>query len=151
LADHNLNYTDKLSMATGVEVRVPLLDPELVNFAAALPLRYKQRGSVGKWVFKKSMENILPKEIIYRPKSGFGVPLRRWLHCDYTNLTDSILGKESIQRRGLFDPSAIRNLISADKMGRINATYTIFALICIEIWCRLFLDGQPYDSLEIYS
>ena len=72
LADHNLNYVDKVSMASGVEVRVPLLDRELTNLAARLPIRYKQRGSVGKWILRKAMEPYLPRNVIHRPKTGFG-------------------------------------------------------------------------------
>jgi asparagine synthase (glutamine-hydrolysing) len=77
LADHNLLYTDKMSMAAGVEVRVPFLDIELVEFSSRIPDNMKQRGKVGKWVLKKAMENMLPHDIVYRPKTGFGVPLRR--------------------------------------------------------------------------
>ena len=78
-ADHNLNYTDRAGMAAGVEIRVPLLDLDLVRFATRVPARLKQRGRVGKAIFKQAMEPYLPHEVIYRPKSGFGAPLRRWL------------------------------------------------------------------------
>ena len=63
LTDHNLNYTDKMSMAHGVEARVPLLDPDLMAFAARLPTRFKQSGATGKWIFKKAMEGILPRDV----------------------------------------------------------------------------------------
>jgi asparagine synthase (glutamine-hydrolysing) len=149
LSDHNLNYTDKMSMAVGVEVRVPLLDVDLISFATSLPSNFKQKGCEGKWVFKKSMEDILPRRVIYRPKSGFGSPLRKWLHNDLVSFTDKILGRESLSNRGIFNPCAIQDLISADRAGRIDAAYTIFSLMCFEIWCRLFIDGQHYDSFEI--
>ena len=71
LADHNLIYTDKMSMAASVEVRVPFLDTDLVEFAASIDNKHKQRGSKGKWVLKKAMESYLPKDVIYRPKTGF--------------------------------------------------------------------------------
>lgn len=76
MVDHNFNYTDKVSMAEGVEVRVPLADLEMVNVSARSPDKYKQHGKHGKWIFKKFMEGMLPREDIYRPKTGFGVPLR---------------------------------------------------------------------------
>jgi asparagine synthase (glutamine-hydrolysing) len=82
LADHNLNYTDRAGMAAGVEVRVPLLDLDLVEFATRVPASMKQRGKVGKPLFKSAMEAWLPRDVIYRPKSGFGVPLRRWLRTE---------------------------------------------------------------------
>ena len=144
LADHNLNYTDKMGMANGVEIRVPLLDSELVALAARLPVEYKQRGRTGKWIFKKAMEPYLPKEVIYRPKTGFGAPLRHWLEHELKQKVVDLLSVKSIQARGLFDPNAVQRLILLDRTGRIDGAYTIFALMCIEIWCRIFIDqGTP--------
>ena len=91
LADHNLLYTDKMSMAAGVEVRVPFLDNDLVRLANALPARFKQRGREGKWVLKKAMEPYLPREVFYRPKTGFGAPLRQWLRHELKELVDDTL------------------------------------------------------------
>jgi asparagine synthase (glutamine-hydrolysing) len=145
LVDHNLNYTDKMSMAHGVEVRVPLLDPDIVELAAGLPVKLKQRGSVGKWILKKAMEPYLPKEVIYRPKTGFGAPLREWLKKDIRDVVDDTLSETSINRRGLFDPISVRNLVNADRSGLVDASYPIFSLTCIELWCRLFIDGQNPD------
>ncbi len=146
LADHNLNYTDKMSMAYGVEVRVPLLDRDLISLAASLPDRFKQHGRVGKWVFKKGMEPLLPHNVIYRPKTGFGAPLRRWLQHELRPVVDEMLSGEVIQRRCLFDAKAVASLVRADREGRIDAAYPIFALICIELWCQLFLD-RPASAL----
>jgi asparagine synthase (glutamine-hydrolysing) len=102
LADHNLTYTDKMGMAEGVEIRVPFLDPDLVEFAHRIPLRYKQRGREGKWVLKKAMESYLSREVIYRPKAGFGAPLRRWMRHDLRELLLDYLSEESLRRRGFF-------------------------------------------------
>ena len=140
LADHNLNYTDKMSMAAGVEVRVPLLDPDLVALAARLPVQYKQRGREGKWIFKKAMEPYLPDDVIYRPKTGFGVPLRGWLRNQLKPLIDDTLSESSLKKRDLFDFATVQNLREMDKVGRVDGTYTIFALTCIELWCRIFID-----------
>ncbi len=144
LPDHNLNYTDKMSMATGVEVRVPLLDPDLVALAARLPVEYKQRGREGKWIFKKAMEKHLPHDVIYRPKTGFGAPLRSWLHSEsqLQPLMRDVLSDGAIARRGIFDAAAVKALIEQDAKGRVDATYTIFSMMCIELWCRIFLDGD---------
>jgi asparagine synthase (glutamine-hydrolysing) len=138
LTDHNLNYTDKMSMAVGVEVRVPFLDHDLVKFASTVPHQLKQRGSIGKWVVKRAMEPYLPQDIIYRPKTGFGAPLRRWIRNELRQLVDDTLSEESLKRRGMFEPAAIRKLIADNKAGRIEAAYTIFSLMCIEIWFRNF-------------
>lgn len=141
LADHNLPYTDKMSMAAGVEVRVPFLDLDLVDFAARIPMALKQRGHEGKWVLKKAMEPYLPHDVIYRPKSGFGAPLRRWMRHELREMLGDLLSVESLKRRGLFDPVAVHRLISANDSGKVDAAYTLLSLLCIEIWCRRFVDG----------
>jgi asparagine synthase (glutamine-hydrolysing) len=145
LADHNLAYTDKMSMAAGVEVRVPFLDLDLVEFAQRIPIRFKQRGSEGKWVLKKAMEPYLPREVIYRPKSGFGAPLRRWMRFELREWLGDVLGDTSLRRRGLFDPAAVQRLIAANDAGAMDASYTLLSLVCVELWCRRFIDvgGKP--------
>jgi len=142
LADHNLTYTDKMSMAVGVEVRVPLLDLELVDFAARVPSRFKQRGTVGKWVFKKAMEPYLPHDVIYRPKSGFGAPLRKWMRDELRPLVGDLLGPDSLRRRGLFDPAAVGRLVDSNQRGGVDASYLLLSLLSIETWCRRFIDGR---------
>lgn len=148
LADHNLNYFDKMSMATGVEVRVPLLDPDLIALAATIVPSYKQRGRTGKWIFKRAMEPLLPKEIIYRPKSGFGVPLRSWLRNELRDFVEDTLSVASLKRRGIFDPVRVRALLEQDRAGKIDAAYTILSLSFIELWCRLFKDN-PHPSFPV--
>ena len=141
LADHNLLYTDKMSMATGVEVRVPFLDIELVEFAAHIPDNLKQHGSCGKWVLKKAMEAYLPHEVIYRPKTGFGAPLRRWMRHELHPLLNDVLSVESLKRRGLFDPLSVQKLIEANNSGALDVSHSLLSLLCIEIWCRKFVDS----------
>ncbi|MAT10378.1 MAG: asparagine synthase (glutamine-hydrolyzing) [Rhodopirellula sp.] len=148
LADHNLTYTDKMSMAAGVEVRVPFLDLDLVEFASTIPDCFKQRGNEGKWVLKKTMEPYLPKEIIYRSKSGFGAPLRRWIRLELRDLLADLLSEQSLRARGLFDPLAVGKLIEANDKGQTDASYTLLSLMCIELWCRAFIDKQMVPSLS---
>lgn len=144
LADHNLIYTDKMAMARGVEVRVPLLDTDLVAVAASLPDGLKQRGATGKWIFKKAMEPDLPRDVIYRPKTGFGAPIRRWLRRELRPLVDDVLAPATLRERGLFDPGAVLALRRADAEGRVDGTYTLFALVCVELWCRAFLRAETH-------
>ena len=140
LADHNLPYTDKMSMAVGVEARVPFLDLDLVEFAARIPDGLKQRGRVGKWVLKRAMEPYLPHDVIYRPKTGFTAPIRRWMRGDLLPMVSDLLGSESIRRRGIFDARAVEALVRANADGRVDASHTILAMLCLEIWCRAFVD-----------
>jgi asparagine synthase (glutamine-hydrolysing) len=147
LVDHNLLYTDKMSMAVGVEVRVPFLDNDLVALANSLPLSVKQRGTEGKWVLKKAMESLLPAEVIYRPKTGFGAPVRRWLRNELKDWVGDLLAAETLRRRGIFDPPQVARLVEDDRAGRIDAAYTILSLACIESWCQTFMDCKsPPDT-----
>lgn len=149
LADHNLLYTDKMSMAVGVEVRVPFLDLELIEFVSRIHPQLKQRGSEGKWVLKKAMESHLPLGVIYRPKAGFGVPLRRWMRYELREMLRDWLSETSIRQRGLFDPIAVQKMIADNDAGRVDASYTLLSLLCIEIWCRKFIDSNPkFDELK---
>ena len=127
-------------MAARIEVRVPFLDLDLVEFAAQIPLAYKQNGRIGKWVLKKAMEPYLPSDIIYRPKTGFGVPLRRWMQSDLRPLLMELLSPSSLQRRGLFEPLVVQRLIRLNDSGQVDASYTLLSLMCIELWCRHYLD-----------
>ncbi|MFH0799366.1 MAG: asparagine synthase (glutamine-hydrolyzing) [Pseudomonadota bacterium] len=147
LADHNLNYTDKVSMAAGIEVRVPLLDRDLVEFATTIPPHMKQTRRTGKAIFKKAMESCLPREVIYRPKAGFCAPVRRWVHQELKPLIGELLSEKSIRNRGLFDPNAVERLLKLEWNSRIDASYTILSLVCIEMWCRMFVDkrGEVYE------
>jgi asparagine synthase (glutamine-hydrolysing) len=148
LPDHNLTYTDKMSMAVGVEVRVPFLDLDLVKFSSLIPDSYKQRGRHSKWVFKKAMEPYLPKDVIYRPKTGFGAPLRRWMQFELRELLGDLLSVDSLRRRGLFDPMAVQNMIAANDSGKTDASYTLLSLLCIEIWCRAFIDKNQVAKTQ---
>lgn len=148
LADHNLCYTDKMSMAAGVETRVPLLDTEVIDFASTLPNTLKQRGREGKWIFKKAMEPLLPKSAIYRPKTGFGAPLRRWINHELRDLVDASLSMEKINLRGIFDPRAVRSLIERTRLGQVDGSYTVFSLLCIELWFQRFVDDASQTTLR---
>ena len=147
LVDHNFNYTDKMSMAHGVEVRVPFLDKGVVDVASRLDVKLKQRGREGKWILKKMAERYLPNSVIYRPKAGFGAPLRRWLKADLKPLVDDLLSEASLQTRGIFKPERVRELIEQDRSGQEDYSYPIFSLLCIELWCRIFIDETMSEAV----
>ena len=146
LADHNLLYTDKMSMAAGVEVRVPFLDLELVDFAGTIPNFFKQRGVEGKWILKKAMESYLPKEIINRSKSGFGVPLRLWMRNELRELLRDTLSIDRLKMRGIFNPQAVLRLIDQNERGCVDGSYILFSILAIELWCQAFLDQNTRNE-----
>jgi asparagine synthase (glutamine-hydrolysing) len=150
LADHNLLYTDKLTMAHGVEARVPFLDPDLVSFVNSLPPRVKQRRGIGKWLLKQVLSDYLPAEIVHRSKTGFGAPLRQWVRKDLVPVIDSLLSQQELSRRGVFHAANARRLIEWDRAGRVDASYTVYAMLCMELWFRTFLDpAQPTEIVDL--
>jgi asparagine synthase (glutamine-hydrolysing) len=138
LVDHNLNYTDKMSMAVGVEARVPYLDTELVSYAQRIPPEFKYKNGETKYILKKLAERYLPKEIIYRPKTGFGAPVRKWIMEDMTEIISDRLSKENIKQQGIFDHDKVWNLIEKNKAGEIDASYTIWAILAVSSWISQF-------------
>lgn len=138
LTDHNLNYTDKLSMAVGVEVRVPFLDIELVEFSTMIPPHLKLKGKTTKYILKKLMERYLPKEVIYRSKSGFGAPVREWVLNELKPLIDEQLSEKSINESNVFDYNTVLDLINSNKKGKLDASYTVLTLLSIQSWIRQF-------------
>ena len=140
LTDHNLNYTDKMSMATGVEVRVPFLDKELVEFSLQIPTHLKMKGITTKYILKKVMEKYLPHDVIYRSKSGFGAPVRKWIIEDMDQIIQNYLSKTNIEKRNIFDFEQVQKLINDNKAGSIDASYIIWALLSIESWMQQFYD-----------
>jgi asparagine synthase (glutamine-hydrolysing) len=136
----NLTYTDKMSMATSVEVRVPLLDDELVSLAARIPSSLKLKGYRRKYIFKRSQEGILPPEVIWRRKAGFGAPIRSWLREDLAPLLSDLLSEGNLERRGLIDPGFVARLRAENDAGLADNSFRLYALLSLELWCETFLD-----------
>ena len=90
-----------------------------------IPSRLKQKGRVGKYIFKKAMNPYLPHEVIYRPKTGFGVLLRQWVHNDLCEVVTEMLGERNLKKRRLFKPRFVKRLID-DYGGRIDVAYMFF-------------------------
>jgi asparagine synthase (glutamine-hydrolysing) len=137
----NLAYTDKMSMAASTEVRVPLLDDEVVSHAARIPPDLKLRRLTRKYVFKRSMERNLPRDVIWRPKAGFGAPIRGWLVNELRPMIDDVLSREAVAARGLFEPDEVRRLVRATADGTEDNALRLWALLTLELWHQAFVDG----------
>jgi asparagine synthase (glutamine-hydrolysing) len=138
LADHNLNYTDKMAMACGVEVRVPFLDPDLVAFSERLADGLKQRGLEGKYVLRQAMRGVLPDAVLDRPKSGFGFPLRRLIQGAYGRRLEELARSGRLDGTGVFDGQGVLRLLEADRRGQVDAAYPLLGVLCMESWLRQF-------------
>lgn len=140
LPDFLLLRGDKLTMANSLEARIPLLDHKLVEFAARLPTKYKLHRGDRKYLLKRVAERMLPREIIHRKKQGFPIPIDRWLRNEARPLMRDMLSQESLQRRGLFNPQYIEQLMQQHESGFADNTTELWGLVSLEIWMRRMVD-----------
>jgi len=147
MVDDLLLLTDKMSMAHSLECRVPLLDERLVELARTLPARMRVRGDRTRYLIKKALRGVLPDEILDRRKRGFGAPVGAWLKAELEPLVGHLLSGARIRERGLFEPDAIETLVREHRENRADHTDHLFALITLEIWQQLFIDGRGQADL----
>jgi asparagine synthase (glutamine-hydrolysing) len=146
LADDLLALTDKMTMAASLECRAPFVDQELVELAAKIPDSLKVRGFKMKYLLKKVVQPWLPDKILKRKKRGFGAPVGSWMRNDLSSLVEGILSEEPVKKRGLFNWSVIREMVGKHKAQQADYTDQLLALISLELWCRIFLDGMSYSD-----
>jgi len=138
---------DQMSMAASLESRVPFLDHRFVEYAAAIPGRHKLQGLQTKAVLRAAVKDILPKEILARGKMGFPVPVGRWLRGRYAPLLDDLVLGPRAQARGLFDPAYVQHLVQEHRAGEWDHGERLWSLVNLEMWQRIFLDGESPGAL----
>ncbi|MGA8597287.1 MAG: asparagine synthase (glutamine-hydrolyzing) [Bryobacteraceae bacterium] len=132
---------DQMSMAASIESRVPLLDHELVEFASSIPDSLKIHGGVQKYIFKKAIEDLLPREIVFRKKMGFPTPLRAWLLDRKARpFYDALLNRSGFVA-SVLDMEPLEQLIQRHLQGQEDATDRIWRLLTLELWAGLFITG----------
>ena len=136
----NLMTTDKTSMAANLEVRVPFLNKEMIEFAARMPAGLKLKGLKRKYILKRAAEKLLPHDVVWRRKAGFGAPIRSWLRGALQPMVGDLLSAQTIGRRGLFRPEEVRRIIDANLSGREDYNLQVFQLLNLELWMRAFID-----------
>ena len=136
----NLMTTDKTSMAANLEVRVPFLNREMLKLAARMPAELKLKGLKRKYILKKAAEQLLPREIVWRKKAGFGAPIRSWLRGPLQPMVNDLLSADTVRRRGLFKPEVVRQIIDTNLSGREDYNLQVFQLLNLELWMRTFID-----------
>ena len=138
---------DQMSMAASIESRVPFLDHHLVEFAARLPNRLKLRGFKTKWILRQAVRELLPPEILSRPKMGFPVPFGLWMRGPWMAVARDVLLDSRSRQRGIIEPDAVERLLDAHVAGTTNATDAIWSLLNLELWYRTFIDGAGIQTL----
>jgi asparagine synthase (glutamine-hydrolysing) len=149
LPDDCLFKVDRMSMAHGLEVRVPFLDKKIVEFAARIPFEYKIKGLTSKYILKKTFARYLPKEILKQRKQGFTIPISAWLRNDLGNMAFKILMSRSLEKRDLFKKKQLRWMLEEHRSGRQELGHRIWSLVVFEIWARLYLDEKISSPPEI--
>ena len=140
LPDTLLPKVDVTSMATSLETRSPLLDHELMEFAARLPAGMKMRRLTTKYLLKKVFGRLLPEKLLHRPKMGFGVPLGHWFRTELKDMVrDTLLSPRAIGR-GYFREAAVRKILDEQAQNRWHWHYHIYNLLMLELWHRRFID-----------
>ncbi len=136
-----LTKVDRMTMATSLEARVPLLDHELIEFVQTIPAELKLKGTETKYIFKKAMEGIVPHEILYREKQGFGVPINEWINSQLKDRIHGILSEKRTIERGYFEPKYIKILLDEHTKNRRDHSHSLWILWMLELWHRRFVDG----------
>ncbi|HEY3302530.1 MAG TPA: asparagine synthase (glutamine-hydrolyzing) [Candidatus Binatia bacterium] len=142
LQDDILVKVDRAAMANGLEVRCPLLDQELVEFACRLPMQYKLHGLKTKYLLKKAAAGILPDSIINRKKKGFGIPISKWLTGELKSSMLDYLGEERIRRQGFFNYSSVKSLIDDHLAKRKDNRKLLWTLLIFQIWHERFFESH---------
>lgn len=136
----NLMYTDKMSMAASVEVREPFLDYEIVECFAQMPSDLKLKRFTRKYILKKAAERIIPKEIVWRKKAGFGAPIRSWITGDLKEMVHDLLSETRIRQRGYFNYKYCRKILDDEYSGKEYNSNHIWQLLTLELWHQQFID-----------
>ncbi|MFZ0955267.1 MAG: asparagine synthase (glutamine-hydrolyzing) [Candidatus Sulfotelmatobacter sp.] len=153
-----LTKVDRMSMLTSLEVRVPLLDHVFVEWVTGLPADFKMRDGKQKYILRKLAERVgVPREVLYRPKQGFALPLVHWMRNELKDLILTVLLEPKTLQRGYFNPKAVQQLLDEHFRGRRNHSDRIWRLLMLELWHRNFLEsfqtsdssGEPYRVTSV--
>ena len=151
----NLNYNDKMSMASSVEIRVPFLDRQLAEFAAwNIPPDLKLKGSfrpTTKYILRCAMKKLLPEEVLRQPKAGFAAPVDYWLAHDLREMVDDLLSETNVRNRGLFRPEVVRRFVDEHRSGAEDWSMQIWQFLTLEHWIQIFLDGGAEKSAKEFA
>ncbi len=135
-----LTKVDRMSMASSLEARSPLLDQELIEYVTRIPANLKLRGGRAKYIFKKAVEGFVPREILYREKQGFGMPINEWINMQLKDRIRADLSDQRTRERGYFDTNYINVLLDEHATGRRDHSHALWTLWMFELWQRRYID-----------
>ena len=150
MPDHLLAISDRMSMAHSIEVRPPLIDYKVTEFAASLPCDMKLRGRQLKYLLRKVASRYMPQELIDRPKQGFGFPIARWLRTDLAKFLTTLFKESRFVELGIFRQEEIDRLVSEHISGKADHNFRIWILLNLEIWHRMCFEGQSPEEMRAF-
>jgi asparagine synthase (glutamine-hydrolysing) len=127
-------------MANSIETRVPFLDHHLVEFAASIPSKYKIAGGIGKHILKRALEPVLPHDLLYAKKRGFGTPIREWFRSGLEAKIDEHVLSSPLARRDLLDLNYVRRLVNEHTSGKKDWSYQLWTLLNLGVWYENWID-----------
>jgi asparagine synthase (glutamine-hydrolysing) len=139
LAEDILTKVDRAAMSVSLETRAPFLDPRVGQFAASIPVEYKLKGKSGKVILKEAMKDLLPHDILHRPKKGFGIPIAEWLKGRLNPLMHEMLDERRLREQGLFDTAYVNRLITEHESGKASHHKEVWTLLVFQLWSDNFL------------
>jgi asparagine synthase (glutamine-hydrolysing) len=140
MAEDILTKVDRAAMAVSLETRAPFLDPRVGQFAASMPIEYKLRGRKGKFILKKAVKDLLPREILQRPKKGFGIPIAEWLKGRLNSLLHDMLAPARLEDQGLFNLQFVQKLIKEHESGAASHYKELWTLLVFQLWWDNFME-----------
>ncbi len=139
LPDAMLVKVDRASMAAGLEIRVPLLDQRVVDYAARIPEKYLYHHGKGKMILRKLLARFVPPALFERPKMGFAIPVSQWLRSELKPILQDYLSEDRLKQEGLFDTALVRSAITEHLSGVQNHPHRLWALLMWEMWRERWL------------
>jgi asparagine synthase (glutamine-hydrolysing) len=138
-----LMRVDKLTMSNGVEARVPFLDHELVELAMTMPESEKIREGIGKHIVKRAVSDLLPPELLWRPKQGFGAPVSQWFHGELGEQLEQRLNRSGINELGYLDRERVRRLLAEHRSGRAERSLQLWTILNLAAWFDHWIAREP--------
>jgi asparagine synthase (glutamine-hydrolysing) len=141
LVDNLLEYSDKMSIASALELRVPYLDPRVVELAFRTPFAFKHRDGESKWLLRHAFADLIPAENLRVPKKGFNVPLGAWMRTKFDRYFDERLPRDYVEREGIFHYDYLTHLRDEHRRGQRDNAYELFAVLIFDTWYRKYMTG----------
>ena len=151
IPDHLLTISDRMTMAHSLESRAPLIDYNVVEFAASLPANLKLKGNNLKYLLRQVSKRYLPEEITKLKKQGFRFPLGIWFRTDLKDFLLNLFDQSRFVELGLFEKSYIDQLLAEHMSGKVDHNYRIWVLLNLEYWYRMYFDGETVESMQDFS